>query len=285
MSFNYVGGKARLADKILKHFPPHKTYIEAFGGAGSILFLKKPSKLEIWNDLDDGLASIFLCLKNPDLQKDLYNILKLTPPSRFEFDFLKKYSPIEVVQKAYKKLYVLYYSFNSMGNSFAPTDATPARLHKIPFSKLDAWINVLRDRNIVIENLTYQKLLKNYLRGNAVVYCDPPYYLKRSNYDFDFKPEDHQFFFEIMLTEFQKPESNTFFISYNDCKEVREAFSSYYFKEFEITYTISSNSNHRKHCEKTELLISNKPFREHHIYNSQSETLEQFFKTPEEALV
>ena len=284
MSFNYAGGKARLAPEILSYFPPHEVYIEAFGGAGNLLFLKKPSKLEIWNDLDDGLSSIFLCLKIPELQKEFYHLLTLTPPSRFEFDFLQQYSPIDVVQKAYRTMHLLYFSFMALRTHYKPVKLKQKSLHSIPFKKLDTWIQILQTRNICIENLDYRKLLDTYLRDQTVVYCDPPFE-KGDEYRYNFSDKEQDMFFTTMLSLFGKSDTNTFFISYNDNKEVRELFSSYYIKELDVNYTVSVNTANPNTCKKTELLISNKPFREHHIYNSQSESLGDFFMTPEEALV
>ena len=42
--FGWVGGKTQLAADIIDLIPKeHKTYIEVFGGAGSVLYQKEPS--------------------------------------------------------------------------------------------------------------------------------------------------------------------------------------------------------------------------------------------------
>ncbi|MEN2983189.1 MAG: DNA adenine methylase [Thermus sp.] len=43
----YYGGKWRLAPWILRHFPPHEVYTEAFGGSAAVLLRKPEAPLEV----------------------------------------------------------------------------------------------------------------------------------------------------------------------------------------------------------------------------------------------
>ena len=43
----YVGGKNRLATKIISMLPEHTTYVEAFAGGAQVLFHKPPSNVVI----------------------------------------------------------------------------------------------------------------------------------------------------------------------------------------------------------------------------------------------
>lgn len=66
----YFGGKGGMVNKILPHFPEHssyKIYVEAFGGGASLLFAKEPSPIEIYNDLEQNVFSLFHVLSNPEL--------------------------------------------------------------------------------------------------------------------------------------------------------------------------------------------------------------------------
>ena len=59
-----VGGKYRIADWIIAHIPPHKIYVEPFGGAASVLLKKPSSFMEVYNDIDSDLVNMFLIARN-----------------------------------------------------------------------------------------------------------------------------------------------------------------------------------------------------------------------------
>lgn len=48
----WVGGKRRLAKKILPIFPEHKCYVEPFAGGAALFFMKDPAKVEVLNDIN-----------------------------------------------------------------------------------------------------------------------------------------------------------------------------------------------------------------------------------------
>lgn len=85
----YHGGKWRLADWIIGHFPAHRVYTEAYGGGASVLLRKPRSYGEIYNDLDGEIVNLFRVLR--DSGPELMHLLELTPFSRTEF--LASYEP------------------------------------------------------------------------------------------------------------------------------------------------------------------------------------------------
>ena len=55
----YIGGKNRLATKIISMLPEHTTYVETFAGGAQVLFHKPPSHVEVLNDLDYDVVNFF----------------------------------------------------------------------------------------------------------------------------------------------------------------------------------------------------------------------------------
>jgi DNA adenine methylase len=78
------GGKARLAAQIAAHLPAHTTYVEPFGGMGSVLLAKRPSAREVLNDRDDAVAAFWRVLR--DRPDELCLAVRLTPFARSEAD-------------------------------------------------------------------------------------------------------------------------------------------------------------------------------------------------------
>ncbi|MCP3925496.1 MAG: DNA adenine methylase [Desulfobacterales bacterium] len=76
-ALRYPGGKFRIADWVISHFPMHKNYIEPCGGGCSVLLRKNLVPVETYNDIDGRVVNYFRVLReNPD---KLIKLLKLTP--------------------------------------------------------------------------------------------------------------------------------------------------------------------------------------------------------------
>ncbi len=61
---SYRGGKSLLASKIIKKIPEHTCYCEVFAGAAWLLFGKEESKVEIINDINKDLVTLYRVIKN-----------------------------------------------------------------------------------------------------------------------------------------------------------------------------------------------------------------------------
>ena len=87
---------------IMQIFPPKiRTYVELFGGSGSILLGMPPKagRLDIYNDLDADLSNLFLCVR--DHCGQLLAELKFLPiHSRAVFEIYKYFLAHREVHQA-----------------------------------------------------------------------------------------------------------------------------------------------------------------------------------------
>lgn len=204
----YYGGKTYMTEIIKGNFPSEfKTYVEGFGGGASVLFSKEPSKIEVYNDLEENVYSLFKVLSNESLMKEMKSKLDLTPYSRQireEFKSDLKKNDLSIVDRAYKFFYVNRTSFNGVGG-FSVTMLPRRNMMKNVSSYL-ALIDGLesfhqRLSSVVIEHLDIFDLLSKYDSKDTFFYLDPPYVQSTrkstQKYGVEMTDDDHKRFVEV----------------------------------------------------------------------------------------
>lgn len=95
----YHGGKWLLAPWLLSLFPPHRVYVEPFGGAASVLLRKPRCYAEVYNDLDEEVVNLFAVVR--DRGEELRRVLQLTPFARVEYEaaWMAAEDPIEQARR------------------------------------------------------------------------------------------------------------------------------------------------------------------------------------------
>src|SRR3984893_13153196 len=104
---SYIGGKNRLAKRIIQIFPKHTTYVEAFAGCAQVFFRKEPSKVEVLNDRDGEIVNFFrVCQLH---YQELLRYLRFTLISRTWFEILRASDPATLtdIQRAARYFYLL----------------------------------------------------------------------------------------------------------------------------------------------------------------------------------
>ena len=197
----YYGGKSYMTDIILAHQPKNfDVYIEGFGGGASVLFAKPKSPIEIYNDLGENVYSLFKCLVDEELFKELKHKLDLTPYSaqlRDEYKEDLKYQ-LPLLERAYRYLYVNRTSFNSVGG-FSTNLIVRRNMSKSTsdyLSMIDGLYEVHnRLSSVIIEHRDILDLIDKYDAENVWFYLDPPYvHSTRSSstmYEHEMTDEDH----------------------------------------------------------------------------------------------
>lgn len=196
------GGKWRLAPWIISHFPPHRIYVEPFGGAASVLLRKQRAYAEVYNDLDDEVVNLFRVLRNPDLATRLVHDLHLTPFSHLDFE--EAYCPPlddEWVERARRLCIRSFMGFGSNGHqrktgfrsNSSRSGTTPAHDWRNYPSALEEIVDRLR--GVVIECKPADKVMSEHDSAAALHYVDPPYVSESRNigddYAFEMSADEH----------------------------------------------------------------------------------------------
>ncbi len=181
-ALRYLGGKWRLAAKIAAFFPPHRLYVEPFGGAASVLLRKPRAYAEVYNDLDEDVVNLFRVLRDRPKAGELRRQLSLTPFARVEFEQSYAFTP-EPVERARR---LIVRSFMGHGNVSYRADrttgfrcdsnrsgTTPAHDWRNYPEALDGLVERLT--GVVIENRPAADVIRRFDRPDALFYADPPY--------------------------------------------------------------------------------------------------------------
>ena len=107
----YYGGKGTMFNNIIQHFPnkeDYDIYVEPFGGSYSIGLKKEPAKVEIYNDLDKNVYSLYKVLSDPEMFqrfKDRCDLILYSDDIRKEFKQKLK-QEISIEDRAFYFFYV-----------------------------------------------------------------------------------------------------------------------------------------------------------------------------------
>lgn len=177
----YHGGKWRLAGWIASHFPPHRIYVEPFGGAGSVLLKKERSYAEVYNDLDSEIVNLFEIARTKG--DELIRLLRLTPYSRVEFE--RAAEPTSDALESARRLVIRsYMGFGpdsllrkNVKTGFRSDVKRPGTIPSHDWSNYpDALAMIVeRLRGVTIENVDYRRIIEKYDCDDALFYIDPPY--------------------------------------------------------------------------------------------------------------
>jgi DNA adenine methylase len=182
-ALKYNGGKFRLREWILSYFPNHSAYVETCFGAGSVLFSKARSKVEIANDIDKNIENFFTVLR--DKPKDLIRRITFTPYSQSSMDLaFDNISNDDPIVRAWAFYIICWTSlrannisksnadFRLKGNIDGKGGHNPARL----LSQTKHLYQIAqRLRGVTITNLDATKIIKTYDSLNTLFYVDLPY--------------------------------------------------------------------------------------------------------------
>jgi DNA adenine methylase len=244
----YIGGKNRLATKIISMLPEHTTYVEPFAGGAQVLFHKPPSQVEVLNDLDYDIVNFFrVCQWH---YEELVRYLRYCLASRTLHELHVKSDPATLtdIQRAGRFYYLQKNSFGGLivrqKFHYGVTQPSNYNPERIPKAIEQAHHRLAR---VQIESLPYEQVFEKYDRPTTLFYVDPPYW-ERKLYKFNFT--ESQF---IDMEERLRGLKGKFILSLDDREEVRNLFARYEMQSVDLTYTAKRDTRVRHR----ELLIMN----------------------------
>ena len=178
------GGKWLLAPWIIDHFPAHRTYVEPFGGAASVLLRKAPSYAEVYNDLDGEVVTLFRTLRDPEAGPRLVELLRWTPFARAEFE--AAYEDTSDPAEASRRLMVRsFQGFGSDGFNKAVHTGFRASTTRAGTTPATDWstyadaVELVRQRiigdGVTIEHRDALVVMASHDGPETLHYVDPPY--------------------------------------------------------------------------------------------------------------
>ena len=195
LRYHLNGGKWRLAPWIISHFPPHRVYVEPFGGAASVLMRKPRSYAEIYNDLDGEVVNVFRVLRDPRTAAELERLIRLTPFSRADFGaaYTPSPDPVEQARRTVLKSYAGFGSDSIHRGKESGMGTRPSRWKAHTGFRSDSnrsgttpakdWAHYpahigrfcARLAGVVIESRPALQVIRQYDYPDTLHYVDPPY--------------------------------------------------------------------------------------------------------------
>jgi len=252
---NYLGGKSRLAKKIVSMIPAdHVCYCETFCGAAWVLYEKSPSKSEVINDLDGELVTLWRVLQCHLEEFLRYFKYAVTSRQIFELENKKDTSTLTDIQRAVRYFYLQRLGFGGKvsGRTFGTSATGPSRLNLTNIEERLLEVHWRLER-VVIEHLDACACIERYDRPTTLFYVDPPYF-GTAGYAVKFEEADYE-----RLRATLAAIKGRFLLSLNEHPEVRRIFKQFNFTRVTTRYSTGSgiaNAGMRK-ADQVEFVISN----------------------------
>jgi DNA adenine methylase len=189
-ALRYFGGKWALAPWIIGNMPPHRIYVEPFGGAASVLLRKPRSKIEVYNDADDEIVYIFRIIQDPIQCRALMRLLRRTPYARREFElaFASTDDPLIRAQRAIVRTYLSFHHSALFDFRKTTFDCARHRSNK-SCGKMSLWASYPRHlasifrrlRGVLSEHGDALDVIRQQDAPDTLYFVDPPYVASTRN--------------------------------------------------------------------------------------------------------
>ncbi|TDY40452.1 DNA adenine methylase Dam [Alicyclobacillus sacchari] len=191
-----IGGKNKLARRIIELMPEHSVYVEPFGNTASILLQKAPVKKEVYNDIHEDVVNFFTVIQTDPLA--LYHACTKLPYSEAVYrEMLSSPVPADAVEKAARFYYLSRAGFlaTSRGTTGFRTNTSDGRnFGKFYYKECERFYAISkRLQSVELLNRDFRKVIRAYRdHEDALILADPPYYDGTDYYEGSFAWKDHR---------------------------------------------------------------------------------------------
>lgn len=234
----WMGGKRRLADRLIPLFPPHECYVEVFCGGAALFFLRPvPAPVEVLNDINGELVNLYRVVQHH--LEEFVRQFKWAFSSRQVFQSQQMTNPATLtdIQRAARFYYLQQHAFGGKvaGQNYGTaTTAPPIDLSRIQESLSAAHQRLSRTQ---VENLDWRECMRRYDRAHTFFYLDPPYW-QTEGYGVPFEFEQY-----IEMSKIMSTCKGRVMVSINDHPDIREVFKDFSLLEVDIKYCVGGGVN------------------------------------------
>ncbi|WP_018610460.1 DNA adenine methylase, partial [Uliginosibacterium gangwonense] len=231
----WLGGKRRLADRLLPLFPPHECYVELFCGGAALYFLRPvPAGTEVLNDVNGELVNLYRVVQHH--MEEFVRQFKWAITSRQVFKWMQNQSTESLtdIQRAARFYYLQQHAFGGkvQGQSFGTATTGPA----INLCRIEENLSAahLRLAGTYVEHLSWQDCFKRYDRAHTFFYADPPYW-QTEGYGVPFDFDQY-----TQLAQTMRSCKGKVMVSINDHPDIRAAFDGFWMEGLDIKYATAN---------------------------------------------
>ena len=171
-----------LAPWVIANLPPHRIYVEPFGGAASVLLRKPRAYAEVYNDLDGDVVNVFRVLREEETARRLEQQLRLTPFARDEF-FAAYDEADDPVERARRMIVRSLMGFGSDAPNITKPTGFRANSKRSGTTPAIDWRNypdaingfVERLSGVIVEHRGALVVMAAHDGPDTLHYVDPPY--------------------------------------------------------------------------------------------------------------
>jgi DNA adenine methylase len=246
-----MGGKRRLADRLIPLFPPHECYVEVFAGGAALFFMRpQPAPVEVLNDINGDLVTLYRVVQNH--LEEFVRQFKWALSSRqiFEWHKLTRPETLTDIQRAARFFYLQQHAFGAKVSS--PTFGTAATGPAVNLLRIEENLSAAWQRlaGTYIENLPWLECVERYDRAHTFHYMDPPYW-QTTTYGMPFPFDNYE-----RMAEFMRVCKGKVMVSINDHHDIRRVFEGFHIETLDIRYS-TANQRQVETSVSNELVVMN----------------------------